>query len=141
VPKVLFCFSGGEDLEDQKLSELERQIIQQMDTDSEIEKEIEETSLEIASQLIVSNKVNTMINKTNYLFAYRLLDNGKQKKIFMLVTDIFKYNLVGTQYKPFTVTADVDQRYDLCANLKTAVEGFIRHITGRFKPEIVEDQD
>jgi hypothetical protein len=126
-------------LNEQKLQQIQDEIMSGMDHELKLEKHILESSDEIASHLILTKKVVAEVNGTPYTFAFKLLENATGRHIYMLAANNIKRSITPEKYVPFSISAKVDEDYTLKDNLKTAVEGFIRHITGAIKPEVLGD--
>lgn len=132
--------------------DVEREIRKNIDKEVKTEEEILEASLAIADNLLNTPKVKAIIDERQYLITMRVQPmlvkkiHMKTKEVIevpedhivLIIADIAKYNLSAGKYIPFTAKAQVDKDYSLRDNLKTVVEGFIRHITGNIKPEILE---
>lgn len=126
-------------MNDEKLKQIEQEILSEIDKETRIETEIVQASEEIASHLIVSKTVRTEIDGRAFHFRYRVLNGPKSKVIFMVAADIIKFELLQQKYKPFTISFEMDERYSEKDNLKTGVEAFIRHITGHIRPDVLDD--
>lgn len=138
-------------MDDKKLEQIQNELMKEIDKEQKTEEDIISAAETIASGLITLGKMGAAVDGKEFMFAFKILekpkfvlDKDKVKKqiqvkyIYMIVTDVIKYQIANGKYKPFIVDAEMDERYDLKANLKAAVEGFIRHITGRIKPEMLE---
>jgi hypothetical protein len=126
-------------MDEQKLAQIQGEIMQEMDNEAKIEKNIEEAAEAIAGNLMMNPQIIAEVNKTPYRFAYKLLPTKTGKVIYLIIADTIKYKIIGNKYTPFTATAVVDDRYSMRDNLKTTVETWIRHLTGRIKVEALED--
>jgi hypothetical protein len=127
-------------MDDKELQKIQDEILSGLDKEQKIEENIVQSADEIASHLLISKKVNAEINDTQYMITYRLLNSGKKQYIFMVVANINKFKIAGSSYKPYTATAEMDTRYSEHDNIKATVEAFIRHVTGRIKPETLEGE-
>lgn len=125
--------------EDQ-IDKIQNEILNEMDKEEQIEKHIMISSDEIASQLLLTkDKITAEINNTPYLIKYRVIEKNDKKFLYVMAANMNKNKIAGNKYIPYTVNVEMDLRYSTKDNLKTAIEAFIRHITGRIKPEVLED--
>lgn len=136
----------------ERYSDLERELTQNLDSELGKEEEILAASLSIAEGLIKSTKVRTEIEGDQFSIAMSIRPIMVKKMhittkevievpedhIVLIAANVDKYRLTGGKYLPFTAKAKVDRSYSLLDNVKTVVEGLIRHITGNIKPEILE---
>lgn len=125
-------------MDEKKLKQIEQELIQEIDNEQKIETHIFESSEEIAAHLVLNKRVQAEVNDRLYKFSYRLLEKQDKKILYVLIADVLKYNVAGNKYIPFSAHAEMDTRYSERDNLKAVIEGFIRHITGRQKPEVLE---
>lgn len=135
-----------------KYDSMEKDMLNELDKEIKAEEEILQDSLAVADALMANPKVKVEIDGRAFLIAMKVVPKLVKKvhivtkdiievpvdHIFLIIADIHKYNLTGGKYKPYTVEAAIDENYNMRDNLKTVVEGFIRHITGNIKPEILE---
>lgn len=131
---------------------VEQNLKKKLDSELEREQEIIQASLSIAEGLIKTAKVRTQIDGREFSIAMKVQPIMVKKvhvttkdvievpedHIILIAADVSKYQLTGGKYIPFTAKAKVDKNYSLRDNVKTVVEGLIRHITGEIKPEILE---
>lgn len=135
-------------MDNEKLMQIQQEIMKGLDEEKKIDEEIMNSSEEIASKLLSSNKAKAIIDNSNYTFIYRVINSKKKasatkivdtKIIILTVANDIKYKISGNKYRPFFCTAEMDTSRNLKDNLKTVVEAFIRHKTGKMKPEYLED--
>lgn len=121
-------------MNDDKIQAIVDEMLGEIDKEEETEKHIVESAEEIASYLLMneSNKAKAEVDGKVFVFGYRVISD---KKIFMLVANETKQKIAQDKYRPFTVTAEIEKEYTMKQNLIAMVEGFIRHITGKFKAE------
>ena len=136
----------------EKSYNIEKEMLKEIDKEIKAEEEIIQDSLAIADALMANSKVKVEIDGRAFMVAMKIVPKLVQKihivskeiievpedHIFLIIADINKYNLTGGKYKPYTVEGKIDHDYSMRDNLKTVIEGFIRHITGNIKPEILE---
>lgn len=135
-----------------KSYDVEKEMLKEIEKDIKADEEIVQDSLAIADALVANPKVKVEIDGRPFMVAMKIVPKLVKKMhlttkevielpedhIFLIIADINKYNLTGGKYKPFTAEGKIDQDYNLRDNVRTVVEGFIRHITGNIKPEILE---
>jgi hypothetical protein len=126
-------------MDDKQLKQIQDELMQSLDEESKLEEHIKVSSETIAAYLMNHSSCNIDINNTHYRIKYKLLDmrNG-EKLIYMLAANMVKYKIAPEKYVPFSISANVDNDYTMQDNIKAAAEGFVRHITGRIKPEMME---
>jgi hypothetical protein len=128
-------------MDDRKLAEIQDQLMKELDTEVRVEEEIVSSSKTIAEYLMSGKPCRTDLDGTPYMFKYRLLGQAPKQFIFMLIVNEVKYKIAQEKYKPFTATAEVDNQYTLLENLQATVEAFIRHKSGRIKPEMLSNEE
>ena len=64
----------------------------------------------------------------------RSFGNGK-KSLMIVIADRMKYKLLGTKYKPYILSIEVDNNLGPEENLRAVVEAFLRHISGTYSVE------
>lgn len=140
------------DKEIAKSYEVEKEMLKEIDKEVKAEEEILQDALAVADALMANPKVKVEIDGRAFMIAMKIVPKLVKKvhivtkdiievpvdHIFLIIADINKFNLTGGKYKPYTVEGAIDENYNMRDNLKTVVEGFIRHITGNIKPEILE---
>lgn len=142
------------DNEIKKSYEIENNLKEKLDNDIKTEEEILSSSINLANDLLSSGKASITIN--NKLYSVVMKISTKEKKmqhrvtkkvksfpvryISIIAADVNKYKLSNGKYIPFTISAEVDERYNLKDNLKTVTEAFLRHVTGTVKASYMEDK-
>lgn len=136
----------------EKSYEVEQDLVKNLDSELADEERIFATSVSIAEGLIAKTKVHTLINDEPFSIAMKIVPIAVKKMhlvtkeiievpedhIVLIAANVNKYKLTGGKYIPFTAKGKVDKNYSLKDNVKTVVEGLVRHITGNIKPEILE---
>jgi hypothetical protein len=127
-------------MNDKQLEQIQNELMKNLDDESRLEDHIKQSSETIASYLMGHEACNIDINNIPFRIKYKLLDmkNGN-KLIYMLAANMTKYRITPEKYVPFSISANVDEQYSLQDNLKAVAEGFVRHITGRIKPDMLEE--
>lgn len=135
-----------------KSYEVEKELMNELNSEIEQEALLRETCLSIANNLMKTPKVKTNIDGRDYLIAMTIRKIPVKKMhvvtkevievpedhITIVMADINKHRLTGGKYIPYTATGKVDKNYSVRDNLVAVVEGLVRHITGLIKPEILE---
>jgi len=123
------------EISEEKLQQIQNEIINSMDKEVKEEEEIIEMSKIVASKLLSNKKTTFEFNNITYEIAYRILAKNNKKFIYTMIANVTKQKIMGGKYIPFSATGEVDQNYSMYDNLKTVIETFIRHVTGKIKPE------
>lgn len=131
---------------------IEKELKSKMKSEIDAEEEVIQSSKAIADQLMHTPKVKAIVDGRQFLITMKVYPmlvkkinvNTKETievpedHVVLFAADINKYNLSGGKYTPFKATGKVDKNYSLRDNVKTVVEGFIRHVTGIIRPEVLE---
>lgn len=118
-----------------KLNEIQKSLEDQLDQEIKSEEEVLSAIDSITDSLYLNNKIRIDFNGTAYMIGMKIL---KDTQILLIVSDIAKFTILGSKYMPAMVRSDIDKRFDMKANIKTAVEGWVRHVTGTIKPEYLD---
>lgn len=135
------------------LDEAQKAWEQKLDKEIKDEESIVRTIDSLTDSLYAKNKIRASFNERNFMIGLRVMNVPKNlmnvkkgnveqvaiKQILLIITDIAKYNILGQKYTPAMVRADVDERYDMKANIRVAIEGWVRHITNTVKPDMLEE--
>lgn len=136
------------------LNKVEKEWTDKVNKELKDEEEIARATEDITASLLAHQRVKTNVNGSQYLIGMRVIDlpstvkillnnvwqEVPDKQVILVVTDLIKYEIAKGHYSPATVRSEYDFHYDLKANIHTAVEGWLRHITGLIKPEMLEDK-
>lgn len=131
---------------------VEKVLRDKLKNELDAEEEVLKSAEAIANSLLSVPKVKAEIDGRAFLITMKIqpllvkkihvtnkdVIEVPEDHIILVIADINKYNLSGGKYMPFTAKGKVDKNYSLRDNIKTVVEGFIRHVTGLIKPEILE---
>lgn len=131
---------------------VEKVLRDKLKNELDAEEEVLKSAEAIANSLLSVPKVKAEIDGRPFLITMKIqpllvkkihvtnkdVIEVPEDHIILVIADINKYNLSGGKYMPFTAKGKVDKNYSLRDNIKTVVEGFIRHVTGLIKPEILE---
>lgn len=126
------------------LDALQEEMMRQTFTfPEEMEALIKDTSEKVAREVLFTSERKSTVEFMGevYIFTAIIKVFGFKKYILMYVANVEHMKLGGSKYRPFTATAEVDNSFSDQENLQTAVEGFLRHITGTERPEILEDDE
>lgn len=133
-----------------KLDNMEKEWTDKLNEELKTEEEIEGIIDYITNKLILGGKARAIVDEKNFIIGSRVVklpneitENDTKKQIMvkttvLIITNIDKYKLLEEKYIPAMVKADYDERYDVKANFRVAVEGWVRHITGTIKPETLD---
>lgn len=124
-------------MEEKQLDQIQNELLKDIDSETETDKNIKTAAEEIAAALFLSNKTRYSFNNVPYSFRY-IFDRSHNKIIIIAANEI-KFQIAGSKYKPFVIESDVQTGYTEKECIVAAVEGFIRHVTGNIKPEILDD--
>lgn len=122
-------------MNEKELKRIGQELLKGLDKEQEAEEMVAELSNEIAAKLTLQSKASAEIDGTEYVFAYRQIMIGNKKGIFMIVVNANKYRLLQEKYRPYTVTAEIDNDFSLRENLQSIVEAYLRHILDMVKPD------
>ena len=128
---------------------LEKEMKAEIDKELKDEEEIIHAIQDIVSSLVIYEKASAKVNGRGYLIKTTVSETGKtvldakgqkqvQRQIVLIAVDTIKANLLPKQYTPCIVRVDYNYDLTMKSNVTAAVEGWIRHITGTIKPEMLE---
>ncbi len=126
-------------MNDKQLDQIQNELLKNIDSETETDKNIRTAAEEIAAALFLSNKTRYSFNDVPYSFRY--IYNKDYNKIIIIAANEIKFQIAGSKYKPFVIESDIQTGYTEKECIIAAVEGFIRHITGNIKPEILDDDN
>lgn len=124
-------------MNEEELKKIEQELLKQIDNEVDLDKQISEQAQEIATSLSVQGVARTTIDGSPFAISYE----KKGKEIRMVAADVAKFQLVGEKYRPYTITAELDNRFSFKENLIATCEAFIRHLLGEVRPEPLEEGD
>ena len=119
---------------DEQLKRIEQEIMASIDGDVKKEQMLIELSSDIATKLTTSGETRAEIEGLNYKFKAKM--DGRY--IIFLVACIEKYKIAQEKYRPYTVTAEVNNSMTQYENLRATVEAFLRHILNMISPQEVQ---
>ena len=135
-----------------KLDETEKYWLNNIEEEEKQEKEITEIVDNVTAAIMLNGKTRAIVNETQYAIASKVItapttyrdENGDIKEcegrqVVLVISNIALFNLAGNKYTPSIVRSDYDERYNAKANIRAAVEGWVRHITGTIKPENLDN--
>lgn len=122
-------------MDENKLQQIQDEIMREMDRETNLEASIISISKEIAAKLSLGGSVTEEIDGRPLVFNHRQYMQGKQPKIFMTVASPFMYEVGREKYKPYMVDVEVSNDFTLQENLASTVEAFLRHIFDMVKVE------
>lgn len=135
-----------------KLDEAEKAWNEKLNKEIKSEEDILSLIEETTNSLFLSGKTRAIIDNKRFIVGSKVTNlpevkfdtvtnERKQvitKTIVLIVTNEDRYKLMGQKYIPAMVKADYDERYDAKANIRAAVEGWVRHVTDTVKPEMLD---
>lgn len=135
-----------------KLDEMEKTWLDKIDGEIKSEEEINSAIEDITQNLFLYSKTRAVINEKNFIIGCKIgvipmptvdPETGEKKGVptklvTLIVNDESKYKLLQQRYLPAMIRAEYDERYDVRANIRVAVEGWVRHVTGTIKPEMID---
>lgn len=134
----------------QMLDKIEEHWNNKIDKEIKSEEEIETMVDVISANLYLNQRFKSQINERDYIIACSIKEipqsiktkNGLKsimvKQVILVITDRLKYEMFPNNYTPTIIRSDYDKDYDVKANIRAAVNGWVRHITGTIKPEMLE---
>ena len=123
---------------DKELEQVQHELENQLTAEQETDMMIVSAAEEIAAALTIhkGKACPYTINDTEYLFRY-YVDNGD---IVVLIVNRSRYELSNGKLGLQTARAEIEDGMSEKQGLVAAVEGYIRHITGNIKPEMIDDE-
>lgn len=128
-------------MEDQKLAQIQAELMQELDNEAKLEKHFKQSSAEIATHLLAGKPCKVELDGAPFMFKYRLIGTKEQPVIYLLIVNMNLYKITPEKYIPFTAKAPVDSRYTMQENMAATVEAFLRHRSGKIKPEMIEQEE
>lgn len=124
-------------MNEEQLQRIQDEIMRGMNKEQQMEDMVKNMSGEIAAKLSLQAKTHAEVEGMEYMFAYRQITVGKKPGIFMTVANINKYRILQDKYRPYTVTAEIDNAFTMTENLQAIVEAYLRHILDMVKVDEV----
>ena len=132
------------------LNKLEKELNDEINKELKDEEEIIHAIQDIVSSLIVYEKASAEINGRKYLIKTTVIETGQTvidaqgkkqsgRQVILMAMDVLKASIMPKQYSPCTVRVDFNYDLTMKGNITAAVEGWVRHVTGTIKPEMLED--
>lgn len=119
---------------EEKLAQIERDIMSGIDKENQQEKEVEEMSISIGDRIIKNKHCREKFLDTEYVFTLFVL--GQRNKILsVIVTDPWKMKIIGPKYRPMNVSAPLDLKYTYAQNVYTLVKAALLKKMGVIKVE------
>ncbi len=135
-----------------KIEDLQKQLEAEIDKEVKLEEHIKSAAVAITDELFIKKKTKATIDEKDYTFVYHMynepiqskiigINKAEQKKQCLLVVDDTKFKIFPDKYRPFKAEANFDENYSEYENLSRLVETFIYHISGKIRPEELEDDE
>ena len=121
------------------LKEIEIEALEKIKTEEDSEAEINSLKLSI-TDLLYANNNRAKVGIFGRTFDVGLIISPKKKEAILVVTDLAKFNIAKGKYKPTRIHAEFDTDYSVKTNIATAVEAWLRYLTGTIKPETLEQE-
>lgn len=132
-------------LDDKKIAEIQKNLEEKYILNPLAEdKEIEETSAVVARELALKadNTSRVEFQGETYTFKARHFVSNFKNLVTMFVINEEHKALADNAhqpYRPYMVTAEIENSMDILENIKAIVEAVFRHITGNVQPEVLPD--
>lgn len=119
-------------LTDEQLAVIQEQMTHDViDVPEELEELITDTAERVAREIALKDGKST-IDFQEEIYTFKAMKRVVSFKelIYMVVVNEEHRKMGGNKYRPYTVTAEVDNNFSYMENLQAMVETFLRHITG-----------
>ena len=126
-----------------QLQSLEQEMMSKyIDAPAELEALIEDTTKKVARELYFSASQTSTVEFQDKVYVFKAKQKvmGNKRILFMVVINREYQDKINHGYKPYTVTAEIDNKFSYNENLEATVNTFFRHITG-LTPEPEELND
>jgi len=120
---------------EEKLQEIENNIMSGMDKDVAWEEETNEIALSIAHSLLKNGVCTQPYMDKEYKWALRSDNNSATLFCF----DVLKFKIAGEKYRPLIANSEIDSQYTYEQNIATLVKSILYHKVG--KDILVEEDD
>lgn len=130
-----------------KLDKLEEEELNKIKKEEKTESEINNAIIDTVSKLIQSDKCIVDFDNTKYFIKFSVYNTGKfinkgntqypEKMMVLVASNITKAEIAKGRYIPMTLKIEFNRELTFKGNLTVLVEAFIRHITGKIKPEML----
>lgn len=141
-------FKDVKNLED--LDKIQKEMLDEIDNGIKKNEEIVHAVQDIVSSLIVYSKASAEINAKKYMVKTTISETGQMvldakgnkvalRQIVLIAMDVVKASIMTGRYTPCIVRVDYNYDLTMKGNITAAVEGWVRHITGTIKPEMLEE--
>lgn len=118
---------------DEQLQALQEEIMQTtIEAPAEMEALIKDTAQKAARDMAFKSSQTSQIEFNDEVFTLKATKKvvGFKEVIFMVVVNENHRKMGGSKYRPFTVTAHIDNAFSYQENIEAVVETFLRHISG-----------
>lgn len=126
------------------LADSEKKLLNEFNEELLSEEILNKTIDDITNKLMANSKALATIDGTQYMLMCRVNDVPNQvthksvRMVLLVASDVNKAERLKGRYIPYNVTAKYDARFEVKANIRAAVEGFVRHITGTIKASMLD---
>ncbi len=120
---------------DEQLQKIQDNLMNQLDSDDALEKEIMEVADKCSHDLAFRGKAFVEFNNRHYMLRARhTIDT-----ILIIVADDLLFKIVGEKYRPAFIKGEIQNGLTYQENVRATVEAYFRHITNKIKPEELPD--
>lgn len=125
-------------MNDKELDLLQKDLLKNLSDEEETEKEISIMTDEITSSLYNNGSVKAYsINNKNY--SFRFSAGNTKDELVVVVVDNLAFKITDGKKGIFTARSNIEEGYTAYQCLRCIIEAFIRHVTGNFKPDMIEE--
>ena len=122
---------------EEKINEIEKNIIDGMNAEDDAWAEIEQLSESITTKLIENGKTREKLYGTEYIFN---IDSDKsEKRITVMCTDPIKLELANGHYVPCLANGEWDESYTYEENVFAVVKAIVSSKAGKIQVEELDD--
>lgn len=121
---------------EEKLAQIQNDIMSGMDKEKEQHREVEEMSISIGDRVLKNKHCREVFLDKEYVFTLTALGQGSNQTLVLFVTDPFRMEIVGrTKYTPARYAAQLDLDYTYAQNVYTLVKAALFNKMGIIKVE------
>lgn len=125
-------------MNEEKIREIEQNMIEGIDKEAEQMAEIEMLATSITNRLILMNHTREKFMGTDYIFT--LSFDKSTKEIVVMRTDPIKFKIAGFKYKPGIFKAYMDESFTFEENVFMVVKAALCSKAGLIKVDEMSDK-
>ena len=118
-------------MDENKLKEIEKELLNGIDNNIKTEKDINELSKQIAQSLYVNRKVKIEFQNIEYSFGYKLAN----KTVYITAANMDKFKILQEKYIPYRATAELLPQVTEYETIRGVVEALLKRFAGIIEPE------